>query len=41
MSIETLAKVSQGLNLSVDYLLFGEMQDELCPSLIRNQTFGR
>ena len=29
MSIETLAKVSQGLNLSVDYLLFGEMQDEL------------
>ena len=29
MSIETLAKISQGLNLPVDYLLFGETQDEL------------
>lgn len=33
MSIETLAKISQGLNLPVDYLLFGETQDELAPHL--------
>lgn len=33
MSVETLAKVSKGLKISVDYLLFGEEQDELADHL--------
>lgn len=33
MSVETLAKVSKGLKVSVDYLLFGNEQDELADHL--------
>lgn len=33
MSVETLAKVSKGLKISVDYLLFGNEQDELAEHL--------
>lgn len=33
MSVETLAKVSKGLKISVDYLLFGNEQDELTEHL--------
>ena len=33
MSVETLAKVSKGLQISVDYLLFGNEQDELAEHL--------
>ncbi len=33
MSVETLAKVSIGLKISVDYLLFGDEQDKLAEYL--------
>lgn len=33
MSVETLAKVSKGLKVSVDYLLFGNEQNELADHL--------
>lgn len=33
MSVETLAKVSKGLKISVDHLLFGDEQDELAEHL--------
>lgn len=33
MSVETLAKVSKGLKISVDYLLFGDEQDKLAEYL--------
>ncbi len=33
MSVDTLAKVSKGLKISVDYLLFGDEQDELADYL--------
>lgn len=33
MSVETLVKVSKGLKISVDYLLFGDEQDKLAEYL--------